>query len=55
MTDIGLPASIEAIRRVREDPYRLGHRPHGPEEPVEGTGQGTTGPATRRIIVGSLP
>ena len=22
----GLPASAEAIRRVREDPYRLGHR-----------------------------
>jgi cytochrome o ubiquinol oxidase subunit 3 len=52
MTDIGLPASIEAIRRVREDPYRLGHRPHGPEEPIEGTGQGGTGPAHKRILVG---
>ncbi|MBV9992991.1 MAG: cytochrome c oxidase subunit 3 [Alphaproteobacteria bacterium] len=49
---MGLPASIETIRRVREDPNRLGHREHGPEEPVKGTGHGTTGPAHKRIIVG---
>jgi cytochrome o ubiquinol oxidase subunit 3 len=52
MTDIGLPASIEALRRVREDPHRLGHRGHGAGEPVEGAGHGTTGPAHKRIIVG---
>ena len=48
----GLPASAEAIRRVREDPYRLGHRAHGPEEPVAGTGHGATGPASKRVLVG---
>ena len=47
-----LPAAREAIRRVREDPYRQGHRAHEPEAPVEGAGHGETGPATRRIIVG---
>jgi cytochrome o ubiquinol oxidase subunit III len=52
VTEPGLPASIEAIRRVREDPHRLGHRGHGPDEVVEGTGHGTTGPANKRIIVG---
>jgi cytochrome o ubiquinol oxidase subunit 3 len=52
MSHIGLPASVEAIRRVREDPYRLGHRGHGTDEPVEGTGQGGTGPAHKRILVG---
>ena len=45
MTDIGLPASVEALRRIREDPYRLGHRSHGPEGPVPGPGHGETGPA----------
>ncbi|WP_309503616.1 MULTISPECIES: cytochrome c oxidase subunit 3 [Sphingomonas] len=52
MTDTSLPATRETIRRVREDPYRLGHRDHHAGEPVEGTGQGTTGPASKRIIVG---
>jgi cytochrome o ubiquinol oxidase subunit 3 len=52
MTDMGLPASVEALRRIRQDPHRLGHRAHGPEEPIEGTGHGTTGPASKRIIVG---
>jgi cytochrome o ubiquinol oxidase subunit 3 len=52
MTDTGLPASVEALRRVRQDPHRLGHRGHGPEELVEGAGHGTTGPAHKRIIVG---
>ncbi|MDW6022625.1 cytochrome c oxidase subunit 3 [Mesorhizobium sp. BAC0120] len=52
MSDVGLPASVEAIRRVRQDPHRLGHRAHAPGEPVPGTGQGTTGPADKRIIVG---
>ena len=52
MTDTELPASIEAFRRVREDPHRLGHRPHGGGEPVQGIGLGTTGPAHKRIIVG---
>jgi cytochrome o ubiquinol oxidase subunit 3 len=47
-----LPAALETLRRVREDPHRIGHRGHGSEEPVEGTGHGETGPAHRRIIVG---
>ena len=47
-----LPATVETIRRVREDPHRLGHRGHGPEAPVEGAGHGATGPARKRIIVG---
>jgi cytochrome o ubiquinol oxidase subunit 3 len=52
MSDVGLPASVEAIRRVREDPHRLGHRAHGPQEPAFGAGHGATGPASKRIIVG---
>ncbi len=52
MTDMELPASVEAIRRAHEDPHRLGHRGHGRREAVEGTGQGTTGPANKRILVG---
>mgnify|MGYP001455801893 FL=1 len=52
MTDLELPASVEAIRRVREDPHRLGHRAHGSREPIEGAGHGATGPAQKRIIVG---
>jgi cytochrome o ubiquinol oxidase subunit 3 len=47
-----LPATIETIRRVREDPHRLGHRAHGSEGPIKGTGHGTTGPAHKRIVVG---
>jgi cytochrome o ubiquinol oxidase subunit III len=52
MTDVEFPASLEAIRRIREDPHRLGHRGHGAEGPVPGVGHGTTGPANKRIIVG---
>jgi cytochrome o ubiquinol oxidase subunit 3 len=52
MTYTGLPASVEAIRRVRQDPHRLGHRAHGSDGPVEGAGHGATGPASKRIIVG---
>ena len=52
MSSSGLPASLEAIRRIREDPHRLGHRAHAPGEPVEGAGHGTTGPASKRIIAG---
>ena len=52
MTDHPLPAAVETLRRVREDPHRLGHRAHGSEGPVEGAGHGTTGPARKRIIVG---
>jgi len=50
MTDFGLPASAEAVRRGREDPYRLGHHAHG--GPVAGAGHGATGPAGKRILVG---
>jgi cytochrome o ubiquinol oxidase subunit 3 len=52
VSQIDLPAAIDAIRRVREDPHRLGHRGHGPEGPVLGAGHGTTGPARKRIVVG---
>jgi len=49
---VELPASTEALRRVREDPHRLGHRAHGVAGLVQGAGHGTTGPAAKRIIVG---
>jgi cytochrome o ubiquinol oxidase subunit 3 len=52
VSDADLPAAIAAIRRVREDPYRLGHRAHGAGAPVEGAGHGTSGPASKRIVVG---
>lgn len=52
MTDNSLPAALETLRRVREDPHRLGHRGHGPTAPLAGTGHGVTGPASKRIIVG---
>jgi cytochrome o ubiquinol oxidase subunit 3 len=52
VSDVEFPASVEAIRRVREDPHRLGHRGHGDGRPVEGAGHGKTGPASKRIIVG---
>ncbi len=52
MSESDLPISRETIRRVREDPHNLGHRPEGDEAPVEGIGHGTTGPARTRIIVG---
>ena len=52
MSEVDLPATIEAIRRVREDPHRLGHKTHGQEGPVEGAGHGKTGPANKRIVVG---
>ena len=51
MTDHPLPAAVETVRRVREDPHRLGHRAHG-HAPVAGAGHGETGPARKRIIVG---
>ncbi len=52
MSDIEFPASVEAIRRIREDPHRLGHKPHHGGDPVPGAGHGDTGPASKRIIVG---
>ena len=52
MTDETLPASVDTIRRVREDPDKLGPHGHGDTAPVKGTGQGDTGPASKRIIVG---
>jgi len=52
VSELGLPATVETIRRVREDPHRLGHRGHGSEGPVQGAGHGDTGPASKRIIVG---
>ena len=52
MTQADLPAAIETLRRVREDPHRLGHRGHRAEGVVEGAGHGATGPARKRIVVG---
>ena len=52
MSDVRFPASEEAIRRIRQDPHRLGHRAHGDEAPIEGAGHGESGPARKRIIVG---
>lgn len=52
MSQSDLPAAIETVRRVREDPHRLGHRAHGDEGPIEGAGHGETGPARKRIMVG---
>jgi cytochrome o ubiquinol oxidase subunit 3 len=52
MSDLELPASVETVHRLREDPHKLGHRGHGREAPILGAGHGTTGPATKRIIVG---
>jgi cytochrome o ubiquinol oxidase subunit 3 len=52
VTDVEFPASVEAIRRVRQDPHRLGHRAHEHAEPAAGAGHGATGPASKRIIVG---
>ena len=51
MSDSSLPAAVAALRRLREDPHRLGHSGHG-EGPAEGIGSGGTGPATKRVIVG---
>lgn len=52
MTNVEFPASIEAVRVLREDPHRLGHRGHGRQDSIPGTGHGKTGPASKRIIVG---
>jgi cytochrome o ubiquinol oxidase subunit 3 len=52
VSETALPAALETLRRVREDPHRLGHRGHGRAGPIEGTGHGKTGPASKRIIVG---
>ena len=52
MTDAELSASTEALRRVRQDPDELGHRGHPGREEIPGTGQGGSGPASKRIIVG---
>ena len=52
MTDTPLPAAVETMRRVREDPHRLGHRDVHSGEEVAGAGHGVTGPASKRIIVG---
>jgi cytochrome o ubiquinol oxidase subunit 3 len=51
VTDTPFPASREAVLRMREDPYALGHG-HERKEAVPGTGHGATGPASKRIIVG---
>jgi cytochrome o ubiquinol oxidase subunit 3 len=52
VTEVNFPAALEALRRVREDPHKLGHRGHGTDAPVAGSGHGVSGPASKRIIVG---
>ncbi|MCW2283910.1 cytochrome o ubiquinol oxidase subunit 3 [Rhodoblastus acidophilus] len=52
MSDYDLPAAIATLRRVREDPNRLGRRGHGDAGPALGAGHGATGPASKRVIVG---
>ena len=52
MSDAEFPASLEAIRALRDDPHKLGHSGHGQGGPVKGAGHGDTGPASKRIIVG---
>jgi cytochrome o ubiquinol oxidase subunit 3 len=46
------PASVEALRRLREDPHGVGQRGHPPRQALPGTGHGKSGPASKRIIVG---
>jgi cytochrome o ubiquinol oxidase subunit 3 len=52
VTDASLPASREALLRRREDPNMVGHGGHPASEPIPGTGQGGTGPASKRVVVG---
>ena len=52
MSDSSLPAAVAALRRLREDPHRLGHSGHG-EGPAEGIGSGGTGPANSNPPCGS--
>ncbi len=52
MSDTTYTTSREALRRRQQDPHRVGHTGHPKNEPVPGTGQGASGPATKRIIVG---
>jgi cytochrome o ubiquinol oxidase subunit 3 len=51
VSGVEFPASTEALRRLRQDPHRLGRVSHAPE-PALGAGHGETGPASKRIIVG---
>lgn len=52
MTNADFPASIEAVRLLREDPNRVGHGGHAPRAHIPGTGHGRSGPANKRILVG---
>jgi cytochrome o ubiquinol oxidase subunit 3 len=52
VSNVEFPASVEAVRRIREDPNNLGHGGHPEREPVHGAGHADTGPASKRIIVG---
>jgi cytochrome o ubiquinol oxidase subunit 3 len=52
MSQVDLPATIEALRRTRQDPHRLGRGAHAHASAAEGAGHGMTGPAGKRIIVG---
>ncbi|HEY1752428.1 MAG TPA: cytochrome (ubi)quinol oxidase subunit III [Caulobacteraceae bacterium] len=52
MSHADLPATVETLRRLREDPHRLGHGAHDRSAPAQGVGHGVTGPASKRIIVG---
>lgn len=52
MTDFPIETSLEAARRRMADPNAVGHGGHPTREAAPGTGQGETGPASKRIIVG---
>jgi cytochrome o ubiquinol oxidase subunit 3 len=52
VSDVEFPASVEAIRRIREDPDSVSYGGHVRRPPVAGTGHGRTGPANKRVIVG---
>ncbi len=51
MTHADFPASLEAVRVLREDP-NSGQGGHAPRTAIPGTGHGKSGPANKRIIVG---
>jgi cytochrome o ubiquinol oxidase subunit III len=52
MSDIPFPASREAVLRRRQDPDAAAQGAHSARQALPGTGQGQTGPASNRVIVG---
>jgi cytochrome o ubiquinol oxidase subunit 3 len=52
VSDAPFPTSREAALRMRQDPHQLGHGGHPVRDAAPGTGQGASGPASKRVIVG---